>query len=66
MSNKMHCINCEHVFDERDAVTQCEVERLSGRGPAYMYYTTCPDCGSDEIEELQEAQDEDDDQYHGT
>ena len=50
------CLDCKEIFDEPDARTWEEVSEYWGRpvGEKFTEYT-CPSCGSDDIEEMNEC-----------
>lgn len=55
----MRCNRCGKVFREDDADAKSECVGEFWGAPAYIEYNICPACGSDEIEENNED-DEDD------
>jgi len=46
---ELHCNNCHCVFEEDDAGTYTEVERLSGRSTVRLTMLCCPYCGADDL-----------------
>ena len=55
------CYDCDEVFDEDDAGSRSECVGEFWGAPAYESYMTCPNCGSDDIEEYEETEEGEDD-----
>ena len=55
---KLKCSECDHVFSEDDAETRKECVGEFWGAPAYMDYNACPECGSTELDEYYENEDE--------
>lgn len=54
------CYNCGETFDEDDAEERRECVGEFWGSPAYDSVMICPECGSDEIEETDEGENNDD------
>ena len=52
---KMKCENCGKVFDESEMKTTRELVGEYHGHPAYENYGTCPECGSDDISDLNDS-----------
>lgn len=55
---KLKCENCGEVFREEDADTQQECVGDFWGSPAYMYYNACPTCGSTDLEETSDDEED--------
>lgn len=56
MSDMYICLDCGEVFDGEDSGTSREwigEDRYESNSSGWMYYTVCPNCGSDEIAEAE-------------
>lgn len=58
MSKKYKCQDCDAVFTADEAGEERDCVGYYGEQPAYQYYMTCPECGSDCIDEYEEEEDE--------
>lgn len=54
--SKMRCYNCGHIFNEEDAEQRFDNVGEFWGAPAYMGFSICPKCNSDEIEEVEDEQ----------
>ena len=54
------CNNCGETFDEDDAEERRDCVGEFWGSPAYDSVMVCPECGSDEIEETDEGENDDD------
>ena len=61
INRKLQCLNCEYVFNEDDAdvVSECIGEFWGA--PAFEQYNACPKCGSTDVDDYEEEENEDDD-----
>lgn len=57
---KYKCCECGLVFNEDEADTRHDLVGEFWGAPAYMDFTICPKCGSDELEEYIEGEETDD------
>ena len=55
---KYKCQDCDAVFTEDEAGSERDFVGYYGEQSAYQYYMTCPECGSDFIEEYIEEEEE--------
>lgn len=55
---KLKCYDCGEIFDEEDADTVSENVGEFWGSPAYMNYNACPRCGSTELDEYHESEEE--------
>ena len=52
MSN-YKCLDCGELFNENHAGIRSElIDHFPGYGNYYEHYYTCPECGSDALEEI--------------
>lgn len=58
MSNKYACQECGAVFSEDEAGSERDFVGYYGEQAAYQYYMTCPECGSDCIEDYEELEED--------
>lgn len=54
----MICNRCKHVFHEDDADTRPELVGEFWGSPAYDEIDICPECGSDDLEEIEQPYEE--------
>jgi hypothetical protein len=48
----LKCQDCGEIFEELEAPTRRESERLSGRATVIREFVVCPRCGGEELEEV--------------
>ena len=56
MNVEYKCTECHAVFDESDARIRTEFDRSEFWGAVQVHridYVCCPDCGGDEVDELE-------------
>lgn len=61
--SQLKCLDCDAVFDERDAGTYTEStpsEAWGVRAVTRETFLSCPECGSHELEDHEEVEDESD------
>ena len=53
---KYKCQDCDAVFTEDEAGSERDFVGYYGEQSAYQYYMTCPECGSDCIDDYYEEE----------
>lgn len=56
--SKLKCYDCNKVFDEADADSYQEYAGEFWGMPAYETFAKCPFCGSEDVEETDEEDEE--------
>lgn len=55
---KLVCTNCSRIFSEDEADVRSERVGEFWGSPAYMEYNACPECGSMDVEEYEESEED--------
>ena len=55
----LKCYECGCIFDEDEADERSECVGEFWGSPAYQSFMVCPECGSDEIDDYEEENEED-------